>query len=194
MIITGISNRPHLIHERSDLPSSELVLLAHYGLKEYQATHLVTTLSPGWEQALAKAARELDIPYTVAIPYPGRDQAWKGESRIRYYELMARASEVYQVSDVESETASLDCHIWMADRSDHILALWNYEFFGDIFQLIDYGIKKGIKVTNLWQDWESLYTLKRMSRVKSRPATRSGAQVYETKISQRIRGRETLSF
>jgi hypothetical protein len=194
MIITGISNRPTLIHERSELPSAELVLLAHYGLKEYEATHLVTTLSPGWEQALAKAARELDIPYTVAIPYPGRDQEWKGESSIRYYELMARASEVYQVSDVESEASRLDCHIWMADRSDHILALWNYEFYGDIFQLIDYGIKKGIKVTNLWQDWESLYTLKRIPRVKSRPATRRGAQVYETKISQRIKGRETLSF
>lgn len=194
MNITGIANPPYLLHERTDLPSSELIFLASQALRDYEATHLITSLSPGWELALAEAANELEIPYTVAIPYPGRDQEWKGASRIRYYDLLARAYGVYQVSDVCIDTAMLDCHHWMADRVDLILALWNYEFFGDTFNVIDYGIKKGITVTNLWHDWESLYTLKRTARVKTSPIRRGGAQVYEAKASPRIKGSDTLSF
>lgn len=187
MVITGIANHPNLLHERTDLPSSELVFLASQGLKEYKATQLITSLSPGWELALAEAANELDIPYTVAIPYPGRDQKWKGESRIRYYDALARAFEVYQVADNYEENVMLECHYWMVDRADMILALWSYEFFGETFNVIDYGIKNDITVTNLWRDWESLYTLKRTSRVKMGRIQRGGAQVFESKSSQRIR-------
>lgn len=194
MIVTGIANRPNLLHERKNLPSSELVLLAHNGLIKYEATHLITSLSPGWEQALAKAANELEIPYTVAIPYPGRDQEWKGEARIHYYDLLTRAYEVFQISEVYTEDAMLESHFWMADRSDLILTLWSYEFYGDTFKVVDYGIKKGITVTNLWHDWESLYTLKRESRILVGPVNRVGAQVFETKVGQRVKGRETLSF
>jgi hypothetical protein len=193
MIVTGIANPPNLLNERTNLPSAELVFLANQGLKEYEATHLLTSLSPGWELALAEAANELDIPYTVAIPYPGRDQEWKGELRIRYYGLLARAHEVYQVSDGCQENVMLDCHYWMADRADLILALWNYDFFGDTFDVVDYGIKKGIAVTNLWHDWESLYTLKRNLRVKMGPPRRHGAQVFEAKSGQHVKGTETFS-
>jgi flagellar biosynthesis protein FliR len=41
------------------------------------------------------------------------------------------------------------------------LTLWSFEFAGETFNVIDYGLKKGITVTNLWRDWEALYTLKR---------------------------------
>jgi hypothetical protein len=183
MIITGIANRPNHLHERTTLPSSELVFLASEALKEYKATHLITSLSPGWELALADAANELDLPYTVAIPCLGRDEDWQREARIRYYDLLARAYEVYQTSDTCTEKAVLECHQWMADRADLILALWNYEFYGNTYKIIDYGIKRDITVTNLWRDWEALYTLKRNTRVKTSMVKRGGAQVFEARTS-----------
>jgi hypothetical protein len=186
MIVTGIANPPNLLHEKTNLPSLELIFLASQALRKYEVTHLITSLSPGWEQALAEAANEVEIPYTVALPYSGRDQAWKGEARIRYYDLLTRAYEVYQVSDIYSENAMLECHYWMVERVDLILTLWSFEFSGETFMVIDYGIKKGIKVTNLWRDWEALYTLKRNNRVKTGSTRRGGAQVFETKSSQRV--------
>ncbi len=178
MIITGIAHPPARLYEKSPLPSTELVYLAAKALKKYKAGHLVTSLSPGWEQALAKAALELDVPFTVAIPYPGRDNVLKKDSLVLYYELLAKAEEVFQISDTYCDTAVMECNCWRVDRADALLALWDYEFFGETFQVIDYALKNNKEVVNLWKDWEHLYGLRRKDKSAYTPKKRSGAQVF----------------
>jgi hypothetical protein len=180
MIITGIASSPQFLFERSNLASPELVYLAKRALAEYGATRLITSLSPGWEQALAKAAIELEIPYTVAIPYPGRDLEWKRELRIHYLDLLARASEVYQVAEFCNETALIESHLWRMERSDLMLALWDYEFEGEVFSIMSFALKNGKQVANLWEDWKHLYSLRR-PQVTFVAQKRVGAQVYQRK-------------
>jgi hypothetical protein len=181
MIVTGIAHPPVRLHERSNLPSTELVYLAMRALRQYHATRLITSLAWGWEQALANAAIEMEIPYTVAIPYPGREVEWQREPRIRYYDLLARAAEVYRVADCYSNTAVMEGHCWRVDRADLVLALWDYEFTGDTFSTIRYALQAGKKVQNLWQDWDALYVLRKPVFSFSLQKSRTGAQVYNRK-------------
>jgi len=185
--ITGIAHPPEWLHERSNTASPELVFLAKKALKEYCATHLITSLAFGWEQALAKAANELKIPFTVALPFPGRDLEWNKEDRGVYYEMLAKAAEVYQVSDCYSENAILESHFWRVDRADIILALWDYEFRGNTFNTIDYGLKLGKEVVNLWKDWYSLYHLRKMYPSSYTRPNKRGAQIFEGKGRARFR-------
>jgi uncharacterized phage-like protein YoqJ len=178
MIITGIAHAPEQLKERSSIPSGELIYLAKLALLEYKATHLITSLEPGWEQALAKAAIEMEIPFTVAIPFIGRDADWDREARLQYLDLLARAHEVYRVSDHYSENAMLDCYHWRVDRADTVLALWEYEFCGDIFAAMNYAMNCDKTAVNLWQEWTHLVNLRRKNaRLPAAPKKR-GAQVF----------------
>jgi hypothetical protein len=177
MIVTGIAPAPQQLEERSSLPSNELVYLASKALKTYKATRLITSLQPGWEQALAKAAIECKIPYVVSFPYPGRDSEWSQEMRVLYYELLSRAAEVYQICDEYTETALRECQEWQTDKAELVLALWDYDFDSQVFSGIRYAVDHDVQVCNLWQDWESL-TLLRKNPQPSKAHRRKGAQVY----------------
>jgi uncharacterized phage-like protein YoqJ len=177
MIVTGIAHDPEKLQERSLLPSNELVHLASKALKMYKATRLITSLELGWEQALAKAALEMKIPYIVSFPYPGRDKDWSQENRILYYELLSRADELYQVNDEYSLAALEECRDWQTSQSDLVLALWNYEFESDVFTAIRSALDKDVQVCNLWQDWHSLSHLRETTQQKY-SRRRKGAQVY----------------
>jgi hypothetical protein len=87
---------------------------------------------------------------------------------------------VYRVCDEWREEAVMEGHFWRVDRSELVLALWDYDFQGDTFQTMGYGLKGGRTVVNLWNDWTHLYSLRR-----ARPAVfiqnkKIGAQVFET--------------
>lgn len=178
MIMTGIAHTPTRLHERTYLPSNELVYLASKALREYNATSLITSLSLGWDQALAKAALELKIPFSVAIPYPGRDQVLKRDAQVLYYDLLAHATDVTQISDAYCDSAMLDAHLWRVEAADFVLALWDYEFTGDCFRVIDYALKCQKPVANLWEDWHALYALRKSSPEYEQERRHRGAQVF----------------
>ena len=179
MIITGIAHPPARLFERQILPSLELVYLAVRALNRYGATEVITSLSLGWEQALAKAAIELEIPYTVAIPFRGRNYDWNGDVDRLYQELLGDARRVYCVSDVYSDHAMMEDHHWRVDCSDAVLALWDYEFQGETFSVIEYALKNQKSVINLWKDWESLFRLRKYRT--STQQTHTGARVYDSR-------------
>lgn len=183
MIITGIAHPPDRLREREALPSIDLVHLAREALKTYGATHLLTSLAPGWEHALAKAALELAIPFTVAIPYSGRDASWPRDARQLYLDLLARAGDVFRMSEESANTTELDGHLWRVDRADQVLALWDYEFNGDIYLTVSYALQLGTRVANLWQDWQTLYSLRKSRSTVLIQARNLGAQVFESRGS-----------
>jgi uncharacterized phage-like protein YoqJ len=178
--VTGVALPVELLHERSLVPTNELVYLADKVLRQYHATKLITSLEPGWEQALAKAAIELQVPLTVALPYPGRDRDWKKEVRVVYYELLSRAAEVFQISDSSSPTALLECHFWQTDQSVLVLALWDFDFHGETYAAVKYAVNKGVTVSNHWQDWQALYTLRKETHASVVYRKPKGAQVFNS--------------
>jgi hypothetical protein len=178
MIITGFAHSPSRLREKKEIPSLELTFLAVRALQEYQATLLVTTLAPGWEQALAKAALELEIPYTVEVPSPRMNHFWHPDSEKLYKELLADAKE----TRLPAEPAG-DPYARIA-QADLILALWDYEFQGEIYRMVNCALRMGKKVTNLWQDWEILLGLKKISGVLYN-LPKQGAQIFERPESSR---------
>ncbi len=180
MFVTGIAPSPKRLHERSDLPSGELVFLAKRALKFYRATHLLTSLNPGWEQALAKAAVELDLPIIVAVPYRGQGEGWSREARRTYEDLLSRAREVYNLKGEYSEDAGLDAHLWQMEKADTVLALWDYEFGGETFAVMKDALDCGKNVVNLWQDWEHLDKMRRRAPSNVTASRQSGARIYNS--------------
>ncbi len=183
MIITGIAHAPVRLLERTSLPSAELIHLARLALQTYGATRLITSLAPGWEQALAHAAFESGIPYTVAVPFPGRDHEWKKEERVHYYKFIARADRVHRISDRYHVLASLDAHLWQVDRADTLIALWDYDFRGETYDTMQYATQSEKQVVNLWEDWSLLREIRKTLRVRTLPVPtpKVGARVYERK-------------
>lgn len=181
MIVTGIAHAPRRLNERTSLPSGEMVYLAKRALRLYRATRLITSLSPGWEQALAKAALELDLPITVAIPYPGRDQNWDRAARTSYLSLLTRADEVVRICDEPDEEAEMEGHRWRVDESDLVLSLWDYEFSGETYEVMTFALQTGKTVVNLWQDWDHLVKMRLRPAYQQPPAHHSrGAQVFDS--------------
>jgi len=181
MLITGTAPHPALIHEHRATPSGDLICLARLALSKYQVTRLLTSLSPGWEQALAKAAVEMNIPYTAVIPYPGRDAEWEGQARLLYLDLLARAAGVYLVGDARSSQALFAAHCWQIDHAEYLLTLWDFEFESETFQSLRYALERGLVVVNLWNDWARLNGLRRRTSAPVELARQPGAQVFECK-------------
>jgi hypothetical protein len=181
MLVTGIAPTPERLNERRDVPSGELVYLAKKALEQYQATRVLTSLDLGWEQALAKAAIELEIPFTVAIPFPGRDENWDRDARQSYLDLLSQADEVYRLCDHYTETAELEARFWQIDQADLTLALWDFDFQSDIFRAVEYAVKHDRELINLWEDWAHLFTLRRRRPHVSKTQKRRGAQVFDSR-------------
>jgi hypothetical protein len=172
MIITGIAHPPSRLREKKEIPSLELSFLALRALQEYPATRLVTNLTPGWEQALAKAAIELDIPYTVNVPFPRLVSFWQPEAERLYRELLAGAAETRNIQDPPGGSHG------RVSQADLILALWDYEFQGEVFMLVEEALRLGKQVANLWPDWEALLSLKKVyGAVYNLP--KQGARIFE---------------
>jgi hypothetical protein len=176
MIITGIAHPPSRLREKKEIPSLELSFLAVRAFQEYPATRLVTNLAPGWDQALAKAAIEFEIPYTVTVPLSRTESLRHPDVSKLYKELLANADEARNVKDPTGES------LWRVTQADLILALWDYEFQGEVFTQIDGALRMGKQVVNLWPDWEALHSLKKVyGLVYNLP--KQGAQVYERRKS-----------
>jgi hypothetical protein len=179
VLIAGIAHPPQELHERSDIPSGELIYLAKRALRVYKATRLITSLSPGWEQALAKAALELSLPYCVAVPYPGRDADWNDKLQVQYLSLLARAESVDRLAENYSTTALFEGHIWCVEQSQIVLALWDYEFNGFTFDIIDHAVENGRTVVNLWKEWSQLSSMRRRKNFANQIPRPKGAQIYD---------------
>lgn len=180
MIITGIAHPPARIHEKTQIPSIDLGHFGYLALKQYRVERLVTSLAPGWEQALARAARESEIPYTVAIPYSGHESGWEKKARLVFEELIEQAAAVVTISGGSHPDARLKCYRWQVNQADLVLSLWDYDFSSEVFGMIAYALRGGKQVANLWEDWNIVYNLRRRQARQLTPR-RSGAQVFEVK-------------
>lgn len=180
MIITGIAHPPARLHERTRSPSLELVHFALLALQQYQATRIITSLEPGWEQALAKAAIELELPYSVVGSLAERPPELTNNIPSLIRELLEKADERIVLADAGSYPRYMYWQNWRADQADLILALWDYNFQGEPFQMIEYALKKGKPVANLWWDWDILVHVRRNRPLWFAPG-RKGAQVFEPK-------------
>jgi hypothetical protein len=179
--ISGIAPGLSHLYDRCCPPADELVYLATQALQIYLPTMILTSLYSGWDQALAKAALNLNIPIHVVLPYRKRELFIRINFPEIYRDLLPKAKYIECLSETYYLDLDMECHIWRADRADLVLALWDYEFCGDTFQVIDHALKAGKKVVNLWEDWSRLYNLRKELAAISRSGQTSITKIFHEK-------------
>lgn len=155
MIITATGHRPQSLggFGRSGFLQQRLVDLARAALKKYMPRGVITGMALGWDQAVAQAATELEIPWVAAIPFQGQEERWPTEAQEKYHELLGKSTKVIVVSEGGYSTAKFHKrNEWMVDHADVVLALWNGKPSGTA-NTIEYAKSQGIQVINLWRSW-----------------------------------------
>lgn len=86
----------------------------------------ITGMALGVDQLFADVAIELGIPFIAAVPCVGQSSVWPKARQTRYFDILAKSSEIYYVSD---KPYTPDCmqmrNIWMVDHCDTLLAVWD---------------------------------------------------------------------
>ncbi len=122
----------------------------------YDELTMISGMAQGWDQAVAHAAVLLGISFIAAIPFDGQESPWPEQGRVRYRELLKRASEVVVVSPGSyAKDKYITRDRWMVNQSDAVLALWDGAKNGGTFETIRYAEDNDLEVVNTWEQWES---------------------------------------
>jgi uncharacterized phage-like protein YoqJ len=157
MILAGTGHRPvtlNLTYSKSDRQ-----LLFDFALSSLQKQALtsndtiISGMANGWDQALACAAIELEIPFIAALPFKGQESKWPESGKSHYNYLLSKAKETVIVC--EGGYANWKYYArdkWMVDHADGILALWSGIKSGTA-DTVMYAKQKNKQVINVWDDW-----------------------------------------
>jgi len=76
MILSGTGHRPDKLGGYSDSAFDNLVKIAEDYLKESKPDKVISGMALGWDQALAEACVNLNIPFIAAVPFKGQESKW----------------------------------------------------------------------------------------------------------------------
>lgn len=151
MVICGTGHRPDKLGGYGKEVFDKLVSLAHDYLSEQSVDTIISGGALGWDQALAKAAIDLGIPLTMALPFCGFDSRWPKESQQALFSLCTKAKDVVYVCDSGYAPWKMQKrNEWMVDHADRVLALWNGTP-GGTANCVRYAEKVGKPIVNLWE-------------------------------------------
>jgi uncharacterized phage-like protein YoqJ len=152
MIVAGTGHRPDKLGGYSDTVFDQLTLVAEAWLIINKTEKVISGMALGWDQALAQAAINQEVPFIAAIPFEGQERLWPKNSIAKYEELLAKACERVIVSPGPYAVYKMyRRNVWMVDHADHILALWDGSG-GGTANCIAYALKQNKQITNVW-DW-----------------------------------------
>jgi uncharacterized phage-like protein YoqJ len=172
-IIAGTGHRPEKLfvtQPYSDYNFNVLTSFAESILKFEEPTKVISGMALGWDQALAQAAINLNIPCVAAIPFAGQEYKWPLNSQLQYNQLLLKMSEIVIVC--EGTYAAYKMQIrneWMINNSDLLIALWDGSK-GGTGNCINSAKKKQKLIKNYWSEISSankLYELKELVRILS---------------------------
>lgn len=154
MILGITGHRLHKIAHGYDLETrARLDALALAGIRKHSPTRIISGFAWGWDLACAKAGFTLGIPVTAAVPYDGFHLDWEPEDQAQWLTLLIRATVVY-VSEPGYQVYKLHKrNEWVVDQSERLLGFWDGKETGGTYSTIQYALKKGKKVVNLYPSW-----------------------------------------
>ena len=153
MIISGTEHRPTKLGGYGDSASAKLMLIASTFLSTLprHELHVISGMALGWDQALAKAAIQLGVPFTAAVPFVGQEGKWPMSSQAEYQSTIARAAYVQIVCPGGYSARSMQVrNEWMVDNSDAVLAMWDGST-GGTYNCVQYALHRGKQIINLWK-------------------------------------------
>jgi uncharacterized phage-like protein YoqJ len=150
MIVAGTGHRPNKLGGYSTEAFHKLVSIAEEWLIENKPEKVITGMALGWDQALARAANKLNIPFVAAVPFEGQPDAWTEESQLYYFYLLGKADEVIETSGKGYAAWKMQKrNQWMVDNADTILAMYDGTS-GGTANCIRYATEKNKPIINLY--------------------------------------------
>lgn len=153
MIIAGTGHRPDKLGGYSVEVEDALRAFARDHLERIAPSKVISGMALGWDQALAQAALDLDLPLIAAVPFEGFGSKWPKGGQYRCTALLCRAAEIEIVSQTPGARAFQRRNEWMVDRAGMMLALWDGSW-GGTFNCVEYARKRGVQIENLWTRWQ----------------------------------------
>ena len=158
-LVAATGHRPNKIGGYSLEGALRLRRFATQCLQEIpNTTHVISGMALGWDQAIAGAALDLGLPLIAAVPFKGQESMWPAQSQALYHELLARATKVVYVCEPGYAPWKLQTrNVWMADRCDTMLALWDGTG-GGTFNCVRYTERAGKTIVNVWDKYQEFLT------------------------------------
>lgn len=159
MVIAGTGHRPDKLGGWGDRESSYTrpIQVAKKHLILEGVKGVMSGGAAGWDLCLARAARELQLPLYMAVPFKGQESKWSRFWREEYYAAMDYAHLTHYVADTFSMKAFLDRNKFMVDyikgKGGKILALWNGDTSGGTAHCVRYAQRQQVPIVNLWDDY-----------------------------------------
>lgn len=95
------------------------------------------------EAVLAQRQKGAEIVLEAAIPCPDQTKGWGIKEKMRYKAILKKCAEKTLVSDTYHNACMQKRNMYMVDRSDLVIAIWNGERHGGTWNTISYAKKQG---------------------------------------------------
>jgi uncharacterized phage-like protein YoqJ len=146
-----------------------LTELAMAVIRRYKPEMVISGMALGWDQALAKAAVNLEVPFIAAIPFPGQERRWPADSQAQYQRLLDQAAQICVISehtdpsDWRSVSRAMQLrNEWMVDSCQVLAALWSGKRKGGTWNCLRYARRVSkerpeLRITQCWEAWTTRY-------------------------------------
>lgn len=157
MIIAGTGHRPDKLGGYTEANFERLVTIAEKWLKGLKATKVISGMALGWDQALAQAAINLEIPLIAAIPFTNQAEVWSDKSKVYYQDLLNKVQEIVNVSGMDEYSVEYmqKRNEWMVDNCDILLAMFD-ESSGGTKNCVQYAELQNKRIVNVFNEFQKL--------------------------------------
>lgn len=146
MIIGITGHRPQSVDNDFSL-TSPIWQWVRAALREFfiesQPNIIVSGMALGSDTVAAEVAMDLNIKVRAAVPFKGQESTWPEESKQRYYKLLEKCHDVFEVSEPGYATWKLHArNQFIVDNSNFMVAIWNGDQKGGTWSAVNYAIKR----------------------------------------------------
>jgi uncharacterized phage-like protein YoqJ len=125
--------------------------VAEQGIRDINPRGVITGMAQGWDQAVAQACINLNVPFWACVPFAGQEKKWPAAGQKRYHRLLAAALKVTIVCDGAYQPYKMERrNRYMVDKCDTLMALYDGSATGGTRNAHVYAESLGKTIINLW--------------------------------------------
>jgi len=155
--LSGTGHRPTKLGGYTQQAFNKLVDVITSYLDSNPPDLVISGMALGFDQALCRAAINVNIPIWAAIPFVGQESPWPTQSRVIYKALLERCEKQIVVCKGGYAAYKLQRrNEWMVDqltKPDDILLTIYDGTEGGTRNCIEYAKTKGVNIINLYDIW-----------------------------------------
>jgi uncharacterized phage-like protein YoqJ len=133
LVIAGTGHRPEKLARSGDVREVRSRVYRHLArfLASLRPTCVISGMAPGFDQWLAWASIEANVPWYAAVPHAGQESEWPETAQREYHELLARSpAPPFVLASAYRPRSASDLgtfelrNRWMVDRASIVLACY----------------------------------------------------------------------